>query len=136
MGRTRRGTNVVEFALTLPLFILLFGGVIDLGWLFVQYSAMNASVHTGCRAGSTLDPGPGRVDLALDLTQTEGFIVQSLQESAAGCNSCTATARAVYLYPEISLECTLQSDYQPLWGVMGPITLRTNTITRMEYQRE
>lgn len=51
--RYRRGANAVEFALTLPLIVIILSGVIDLSYyLHLQYSMINA-VSQGARAGAT-----------------------------------------------------------------------------------
>ena len=50
--RAQSGSTVLEFALTLPLFLLLFSAVIDFGWLFYEQSALDGAIHDGCRKGA------------------------------------------------------------------------------------
>lgn len=68
--RRRRGQSVVEFALTIPLLLLLFAGAADLGRLFYNYVALENAVKEGalygarypiCDNPSVLCPNPSNV---------------------------------------------------------------------------
>lgn len=50
--RTRRGAIAVEFALVLPVLLLLVVGAIDWGWLFVQQAAVVVCARDGAHAGA------------------------------------------------------------------------------------
>jgi Flp pilus assembly protein TadG len=50
--RGGRGQSVVEMALVVPMFILLFMGVIDLGRAFHDYVVLSNAVREGARYGS------------------------------------------------------------------------------------
>lgn len=49
--RCENGQSVVEFALTLPLVLLLICGMIEMGWLATTRQAMDALTREGARAG-------------------------------------------------------------------------------------
>lgn len=49
--RCESGQSVVEFALTLPLVLLLICGMIEMGWLATTRQAMDALSREGARAG-------------------------------------------------------------------------------------
>jgi Flp pilus assembly protein TadG len=53
--RSRRGSNAVEFALTLPVLCALGAGVIDLGQFLWYANALVSAVSDGARAGSIVD---------------------------------------------------------------------------------
>jgi Flp pilus assembly protein TadG len=48
-----RGANAVEFALLVPLLILLLFGIISFGWMFSQQLALNNAVREGARFAVT-----------------------------------------------------------------------------------
>lgn len=54
------GQSIVEFALTLPLLLLLLCGILDFGWIYVNqyktdYAAFSGSRYAAIYAGSTND---------------------------------------------------------------------------------
>lgn len=59
LGRDRRGTAMVEFALTAPVFLLLLLGIIDYGWKYYAQQVLQGAVSNAARAatleGNALD---------------------------------------------------------------------------------
>lgn len=51
-----RGAAAVEFAMVLPLFLLLVLGTIDYGYYFFVSEIVTNAAREGARAGSVLDP--------------------------------------------------------------------------------
>lgn len=49
--RAEQGQDLVEYALVLPLFILLVLSVIEFGYLFLQYNTVTNAAREGARAG-------------------------------------------------------------------------------------
>lgn len=45
------GASAVEFAMVLPVFVLIVGAIIDFGFIFAQQIAFNTSVRDAARAG-------------------------------------------------------------------------------------
>ncbi len=52
--KKRRGQSLVEFALVLPVLILFFIGIVQIGLIINDYIALNRAVSDACRFGSTL----------------------------------------------------------------------------------
>lgn len=50
--RGERGAAALEFALVLPLLIVLVFGMVDAGWAINRYSVLNNAVREGARTGS------------------------------------------------------------------------------------
>ncbi|MBR7073029.1 MAG: pilus assembly protein [Eubacterium sp.] len=48
-GRKESGQAIVEFALVLPLFLLLVMGILDFGWLFYNYISFENCAHNAAR---------------------------------------------------------------------------------------
>jgi Flp pilus assembly protein TadG len=45
----RRGTAIVEFAVVLPLLLVLLFGIIDFGWIFMVRQTLTNAAREGCR---------------------------------------------------------------------------------------
>jgi Flp pilus assembly protein TadG len=57
--RSERGAAMVEFAIVLPVLVLLVGGIIDLGRLLYTYNNLTSAVREGARLAAVLpDPQP------------------------------------------------------------------------------
>ena len=54
LPRTKRGQTTVEFALTLPILLLLMFGVIEFGRLLMTFSAVFSAAREAARYGATL----------------------------------------------------------------------------------
>lgn len=52
--RRENGTQMIEFALVFPVLILLFGGTVELGRLFYQYTTLAKATRAGARYLSTV----------------------------------------------------------------------------------
>jgi len=57
--RPARGQGVVEFALILPLFLLILLGMVEFGFIFTHDLTVEYATREGARAGSALDNGGG-----------------------------------------------------------------------------
>ncbi|SRR6266540_1955057 len=58
--KTERGAAAVEFALILPLLMVILFGTIDWGWYFFVQQIVNNAAREGARVGSLTVPGtPG-----------------------------------------------------------------------------
>jgi Flp pilus assembly protein TadG len=75
--RRQRGAAAVEFALVLPVFLLLVMGAIDWGWYFFIDQVITNSAREGARAGTVLAPPPTSTwaqGLAAAQTASESFL--------------------------------------------------------------
>lgn len=52
--RSERGAELIEFALTLPLLLLLVLGIIEFGFLFQEYEVVTNAAREGARIGSLI----------------------------------------------------------------------------------
>ena len=52
MLRSERGQGLVELALVLPLLLMLFGGIVDLGRAFYTYIGLTNATREGARTGA------------------------------------------------------------------------------------
>lgn len=134
--RRRRGANMVEFVIILPVFITILAGAIDFGWLFFHNAAIDVAVHAGCRAGAIVDPGTGEANATDVLDAAQDRMTASLAESQVTCDGCVATAALVGTNPERTLQCSMTNDFTPLFGLfVSPMTLDAQAARRLEWQR-
>lgn len=74
-GKNQRGQSLVEFALVLPLLILLLGGVLELGRLFFAYVAITDAAAEGATYAS-VRPSSSIQDITTRAQQAAGGLVQ------------------------------------------------------------
>lgn len=76
-SRGQQGASAVEFALVLPLLVMLVFGVIEFGVVLAQKSSLSSAVRSGARYGSV-----NLVDAKTD-PHTCGKVIQHAQGSAS-----------------------------------------------------
>ena len=139
LRRKRRGANAIEFALTLPVFLLIISGIIDFSWFAYQRSIMKTASMEGCRSASMVDPGES--DIAISGVVSTGQTQMRERVIAMGggnlcTNGCVTTVEFLSTAPGRSLKCTIVGEYQPLWGMaVDDIGVTSTSITLMEWQR-
>ncbi len=138
---TRRGGNAIEFALLFPLFWLLLGGGMDIGWLYYHQAMLDTATNTGCRAGSLIDPGWAQGDMAIvEQTAQEAMSAQLNATPGTVCDTSSGDCSLfVTLYgdpPGRSLVCSVERSFEPLLGIAArPTKLGSRIAVRMEWQR-
>ncbi|MCB9670325.1 MAG: pilus assembly protein [Alphaproteobacteria bacterium] len=142
--RHRRGANAIEFALTLPVFLLVTFGMMEYGWYFAKTAQVNGAVAHSCREGSLIDPknvpaylgsctGYGCVE-----KQVEDLLIPQITSSNLACNDCSATVSGSV--PNIVVDCVADVQYIPLTAylpanVVTPDRILARTRVRAEWQR-
>ncbi|MFN2484625.1 MAG: TadE/TadG family type IV pilus assembly protein [Candidatus Limnocylindria bacterium] len=89
--RSRRGQSLVEFAIILPVFLLVVGAAIDLGRLFFAYVATENAAKEGAMYGST-NP---RCDRVRQGCVDPGTVSWHIQQELTGVPSATHTAECL-----------------------------------------
>lgn len=131
----RQGANALEFALTLPVFVTITLGILDLGWLYYQQSALDGAVHQGCRFGALQDPGSNNVNLDTIIAATRDQINLAMSAGGSPCDGCTITVDNLYATPALSLRCSVTNNYSSLVGIVNDFPFSSTAIMRMELQR-
>lgn len=110
-GRRTRGQSLVEFALILPVFILLFGGALDMGRLFyAQITLTNAAREGALQAGEdpdtytggACDPETNLVVCRVTLEAADSFI--SIQPSDISMSCTPSCERALGNHAVVSVQ--------------------------------
>src|SRR5207245_9991345 len=76
--RANRGAELVEFALVLPILLLVLAGILDMGFLFKDYEVLTNAAREGARMASL----PGWVESAVQ-TRVNGYLAAGGFQGAA-----------------------------------------------------
>jgi len=129
----RRGSNAVEFALTMPAFLGIMFIVVDFGWFFTNHALFDIAVHAGCREAALVDPLTGDYTGA-----AEDKINEILNIIPQACSTnCIIDIDVVGQVPAQSVTCTLTADHQPFvnFWQLADAPLHSMTQMRFEWQR-
>lgn len=134
--RDEIGAEVVEFALVLPLVLLLLVGIVDFGLLFQQYQTITNAAREGARLAVL--PGYGAADIearvahytaASGITPAPEVSVQTVvivPGGGPGFNAASVTVESPYRFRWLA----------PIAGTFGgtfsTVTLRAVSTMRME----
>ena len=130
-GRGQEGAAAVEFALLLPILMLLLAGFFDFGWLFYwQHTVTNAS-RTGARYGVQAHYAAGtstpRTDAEIKQLVRDNYGADLGVTVAPGSTSGTPLSVTVEKNMEWFFSGILQS-----FGVHLPTTVQNKTTMTME----
>lgn len=133
-GRSRRGANAIEFALTLPVFLMIVLGLVDYGFLFGMQAGIDNATSLSCREGAMMDPNFG---VPKDVAEND-FNTRGAMFCGAGCtNVAVDLATGDYAVPNRTLQCTTTRPMVPLVGfVPYPDTISSVAYYRLEWQVE
>ena len=76
--RRDRGSTAVEFALTLPIFIILFIGIIEFGWYFFVQHTLQYATREGMRLALV---GRQLTDPSGNVMTREASIIQTIKDN-------------------------------------------------------
>jgi Flp pilus assembly protein TadG len=117
----RRGQALVEFALSVPIMLALFTGIVDIGFLYQHQLVLTNAVREGARLG-TLGQGT---------TQVQQAVVNYLKTSAY--TPLPAASAVAVSFAGGSVTVSLGSTVPFLFSMSGPpVTLRATTQMRVE----
>lgn len=127
--RRLRGAEAVEFALTVPLFLLLLSGLVDFAWYFSQQHELIDAVRAGARSGSVTlladDPAGRAVEKTRSALDLAGVPFTATISSELRTDTLGDTV--VYVHAS--------ADYVGLWRiVMAPYELDAQATMRLDNQ--
>ena len=141
--RERRGQSLVEFALVLPLFLLLFMVVMDLGTAVFTYNSLTNAAREGARlaivnqdSASVIQRAENQVSVGeINAPNVTIGFYQADPNTGAPDMSSTCSPVAVGCLAVV----TFESTYRPLTPIIGRIlfkngvTLTAQTVLSVEY---
>lgn len=136
--RRRRGANALEYALTLPFFLLITFGMMEYGWFFAKVAQVNGALAQSCREGSLIDPGDGGCGDSCITDTVEALLIARLNSNSLSCVDCSAVVTGIA--PDRVVECTAIVQYSAITGYLPnnsivPSTISTASQVRLEWQR-
>jgi Flp pilus assembly protein TadG len=133
--RDRRGSNAVEFALTMPILILIIAGIVDYGWFFSQHQIVVTAVREASRAAA-LTPEDGDA-----VAEAQARAQAVLTQAGMDASAATVTTTFSGAPPDVLVEVEVSTDFEPLMGTLAtlgtnvyPSQLRARLVARMEDQ--
>jgi Flp pilus assembly protein TadG len=135
--RSARGAELIEFAIVVPLLVLLLAGIFDFGMMFRSYEAVTNAAREGARVG--ILPGyadadiRARVDAYMSVSGLTGDYTVTVDTMAIETGAGTFNARSVavnYTY-EFAI---LGGVGAAFGGDFSTIPLRAVSVMRTEAQ--
>lgn len=131
----RRGGNAIEFALTLPIYVMIMVGLMEYGYLFAMQAGLDNATSIACREGAMMDPAKGAG--LPSATAVSNFGSRSALFCGGGV--CTFNAYDEGAAPDRTLHCEVSRPMNSLIGFlpssMYPSSIRSVSYYRFEWQR-
>ncbi len=115
----RRGSQAVEFALILPVFVFLVFGGIELLWYAVDVGRVQSALVAGCKGGAQTG-----VNIFTDPFERAGeFITETVSRAsrfncAAGDCEIIITGSTLTSPEVLWIDCSVRVDYPTLTGLI------------------
>jgi Flp pilus assembly protein TadG len=139
--RGERGAELVEFALALPLLLVVFGGIVDFGLLLQRHQVLSNAAREGARLAVL--PGYGTSDVE---ARVQAYVREGINDPAA---TPLTTLTPVTLTPGVGppfqaarVEVSFTSSFLVLgpivnlaggtWTLGSSITVRATSTMRVE----
>lgn len=137
-NRGRRGGNAIEFALCLPIWVLIVAAIMDFGWIFYAQTTLDAAANIGCRDGALMDPGQSDANIEdIEEVTTLRMLAVLAAFGDDDCDHCGVQASTAGDPPQRSLVCEATRRITPLTGLFtSERTLHSIQVSRLEWQRE
>jgi hypothetical protein len=145
-GRRRsEGQSLVEFALVLPLFLLLVMGIADLGLAVFSYNSITNAAREGARLAIVNQDMPkitARATSQSAIARAPTIDVKFYQAAADGTPDTTKTCpfgTSSYISVGCLAVVTFQGSYRPITPIIGNIlfkngvTFTAKTVLPVEY---
>lgn len=127
--KNKRGAAMVEFALVLPLLILLLFGIIELGRAYYTWSLMSEAVREGARAGVVELNSAAAITTADQITNN--FLIAV---ALTGANVSSTIVPLTASVNGVNVQATFAFQPLGLTGVVPPFTLTAKAVMRQEGQ--
>lgn len=123
--KSEKGQSLVEFALVIPLLIILLFGIVDFGRIFHAYLTMDHAGREAARAASI-----GKDDTTVKSTAVSdavgiGLTADKVNITPGGTRISGSDISITITYPITFLTPVIGS-------IVGPITLKDTTVMRVE----
>ena len=100
LRRLERGAALVEFAMVLPLLLVVIAGIVDFGFAFQRYEVITNAAREGARLATLPGYDPTSVDARVRSYVQSGL---SLSNGAMNTVMPTSPASVVTTYPDLTV---------------------------------
>jgi hypothetical protein len=139
-ARKRRGGNLIEFALILPVAVLVFFGIFENGWFVYQSWAVHKATAEGCRKGAFVHPKGVGLDSPVYVASwnmKDQMALVGLDCEKDKALECQFKAELVGATPLESIICGTTIRYKQITGLIPgvPTHVGATTSSLLEMQR-
>lgn len=125
----RRGSNAIEFALTLPMVVMLLTGIMDYGFYFSQQQVVVHAARAGARRAAVSDP---ETENASEVAKAE---VARVLEGGGVTGAAQVGVAFGGVSPNATVTVDVKVDYNGLAGLIPiPGALGSTISSRLERQ--
>jgi Flp pilus assembly protein TadG len=129
--RKNRGSQALEFALVLPVMLLIFSGIMDYSWYFHNQNLISKAIGSASRGASVLDSEQSEITPCAFANQEVNNYLASM--GIGGQN--ISVSSQITQSEEGRLEITVSEIYNPLFGLtITPERILVKTVVRLEDQ--
>jgi len=134
--KNRRGASALEFALTLPIVMVVLTGILEYGWFLFQLSNVVHALRDGTRIGVTvpLEDDEGAVPRAEAHARA---VLDGLGVPCTDGGGCIVRANIAVAGDVDTMTMSIEVDYTPIVGLLPtPALLRGDFTMMMQQQTE
>ncbi len=127
-NRSTRGQNLLEFAMVIPLLLVIFMGIFDFGWVLHKQITMDNATRAAARRGAVGEKTPVLTQLMKDSTYfdltDDQIAVSVLNQSHVDIGDSTDRTPDNYIAVEITLtDVQLVTPLKSFVSAIGTINL-------------
>ncbi len=132
--KTRRGTTLTEFALWMPIMLVLMSGMLDITWFMTRFHVVQRATRDGARIGASLFEGNAESGVVI-IPEAEAATKEILELANMPCDiGCLVTARVEYV-PFKAVIVEVDYPHAPIVGIVPmPELIHTEFILAAEFQ--
>lgn len=127
---TRRGASALEFALTLPVLVVVLAGILEYGWYLFQLSNVVHALRDGTRIGVTV-PSTDETGAAGRAEAHARAVLDGLGVPCTDGGGCNVTATIAAAEDVDTLTMAIEVDYEPIVGLLPTPSQLHGTFTMM-----
>ncbi len=133
--KNQSGQALVEGAAVVVVALLLLGGLVEFGWAYFRYLAMQDAAGEGAAYGIVY---PDRHD-STDNPNPDNIVYRAQNESNSPLldwSATTVTVESPFTTPGNLITVTIASDHQPIMPILAPLfgdglTLRAKAVQKI-----
>jgi Flp pilus assembly protein TadG len=131
--RSGRGQSLVEAAIVVPLLLLLFAGVVELGRAFYDYIVITNAAREGARYGSLYPHYCTGIQNAVKNEAALGHMNMDSCTITITPNACAGVVAAPGTPIRVEVACPYQTVVGNLLGLSQPLTELRNAATMVVF---